>query len=86
MIAGLKDYLIASPSAAAKPETQGIPRIGSLVSALSKNNIDSKASLCAAWSLNPLLLYSELAAWMRRGQVAHLKTRWPLLKNECSET
>lgn len=74
--------LVAAPTAAVKPEAQGLARIGRLTSALLAAGIDSRASLCAAWQRNSRLLQPELTAWMKKGQAAALLQIWPKLQEE----
>ena len=66
-----------------KPEAQGLPRVGLLVSTLVSGGIDSRRKLRAAWKRNPGLLRKEMAAWMKKGESAALQAIWPLLLAEC---
>lgn len=68
-----------------KPEAQGLARVGSLVSALRKSEIDSKAGLRTAWKRNPNLLNRELAAWLKKGQVSKLQALWLQMQAESRE-
>ena len=74
---------MAPASTAMKPEAQGLPRVGLLVSALRSGGLDSRRKLCAAWKRNPGLLRKEMGAWMKKGETAALQALWPLLLAEC---
>ncbi len=65
-----------------KPEAQGLPRVGLLVSQLRGAGVDSRAKLRAAWKRNPGLLKKEVAAWMKKGETASLQAIWLLLVGE----
>jgi len=74
---------VAPASTAAKPEAQGLPRVGLLASALRSGGLDGRAKLRAAWKRNPGLLKKELGGWMKKGETAALQAVWPLLLAEC---
>lgn len=74
--------MVFAPEMAAKPAGQGHKRVAQLVSRLLAHNIDSRASLAAAWRNDKGLLKPELAAWMKAGSVEALVENWPQLLAE----
>jgi len=77
--------LVAPAATAMKPEAQGLPRVGLLVSSLRNGSLDSKVKLQAAWKRNPNVLKKELAAWMKKGETASLQAVWPHLVADCQQ-
>ncbi len=80
--AALVPSLVAQPATAARRELAGLPRVGELLAALERRGVDSRASLAAAWRVDPGFLRPQLALWVHKQRQQRLAAVWPKLLQE----
>ena len=76
-LSALKPLLAVSPAMASRPEMRGVARVGELIGALERRQVDSAAALRRVWASDPSFLQREVAMWVsKQGQVKMMKM-WP---------
>ena len=72
----LAPWLVEPPAALRRAGALGVRRVGDLVRALAKADVDGVAKLRACWSADPAFLRRELGGWVRPAGVAAFEGGW----------
>lgn len=85
VFAGLNKAWVMPPRMAARQDVREQHQLDELASKLEKHNIDSRASLAAAWQANPVLLKPEIAQWLQKGHRRVLDALWSTALAQAAE-